>query len=93
MDDIIKGISGVAQHGSKEAQQRVTEIAGYLKPEHLQELQRWLKSSPYRLSELQSVLDKSVISRAAIQSAEKPRSIWRRLKATITKGAGAVEHL
>lgn len=88
MDDIIQGISGVAQHGSKEARRRVMEIVGYLKPEHLQELQRWLKLSPYRLSELQSALDKSVISRAAIQSAEEPRSIWRRLKATVTKSIG-----
>jgi hypothetical protein len=88
IDDIIKGISSVAEHGSKEAQHGVAEIASYLKPEYHQELQRWLKSSSYRLSELESVLDKSVNSRGAIQSTEKPRSIWQRLKATFTKTSG-----
>jgi hypothetical protein len=88
LNDIIRAISGVAEHGSKQDRQHLEYMNKCLKPDQRQQLRRWLESSPHRLSNLQAALEKSDNSREAGRSAEASGSLWRRLRHPFTKPGG-----
>jgi hypothetical protein len=88
MDDIFRAVNGVAEHGSKAERQQLESVSEGLKPDQRQELRRWLKSSPHRLSNLDSALERAASSGASGQTTKPSGSLWRRLKGSFTKTDG-----
>jgi hypothetical protein len=88
MEGIIRAVSVVAEHGSEDERYQLELVAEYLQPDQQQELRRWLKSSPLRLSKLESALDKAIKSSERSHAAKSSNSIWQRLRNPFNKTDG-----
>jgi hypothetical protein len=85
VDDLVRGLQGVSEHGTQWDRTQVSAVGDYLDQNQGQELQDWLSSPSNRLMNLEFSSQRSENSSKLTQAAEKDGSVWQRLRGAFTK--------